>query len=127
MAAIPEQLARALPAGTIRLGTRVREVGHGVVRLDDGERVAVAATVVAADGDAASALVDGCSKPRAGWNGTTTLYFAAESPPIQEAILQLNGTGEGPIHHVCVPSHVQAGYAPSGQALVSVSVLSGTR
>ena len=53
----------------------------------------------------------------------TCLYFAAESSPLNEAIIALNGTGEGLVNNVCVLSDVCGDYAPSGKALISVSVL----
>ena len=123
MGAIPAQLAGTLPAGTIRLGHQVREIGNDFVVLDDGVRMAASAVVVATDGSAAAELVESVAPPR--WLGTTTLYFAADRAPIDEPMLMLNGTGDGPIHHVCVPSIVQPAYAVNGQALVSVSVLGG--
>ena len=51
------------------------------------------------------------------------MYFAAKSSPLQEAIIALNGTGSGVVNNVCVPSDVAPGYAPPGQALISISVL----
>jgi protoporphyrinogen oxidase len=35
----------------------------------------------------------------------------------------LNGTGQGLVNHVCVPSDVSERYAPAGAALVSVSII----
>lgn len=121
MGAIPAQLASSLPQDAIRLGSRVREIGRGFVVLEDGTRMQATSVVLATDGEAAAELTT-CAPPIA-WNATTTLYFAAQSPPIQAPLLMLNGTGEGPVLHVSVPSVVQPTYAPSGQALVSVSVL----
>ncbi|MBE0555953.1 MAG: FAD-dependent oxidoreductase, partial [Proteobacteria bacterium] len=53
------------------------------------------------------------------------LYYAADRSPLDEPILLLNGEGRGPINSVCVPSDVSPTYAPSGGALVSVTVLEG--
>src|SRR5690606_34724418 len=53
------------------------------------------------------------------------LYFAAERPPVDEPVLVLNGTGDGVVAHMCVPSLVAPSYAPEGVSLVSVTVLSG--
>ncbi len=60
---------------------------------------------------------------RRAWHGTTTIYFAAERPPIDEPVLVLDGTGQGPVNHLCVPSGVTDGYAPPGAALISVSII----
>jgi predicted NAD/FAD-dependent oxidoreductase len=51
-------------------------------------------------------------------------YFAAERPPVVDPVLVLNGSGQGPINSLCVPSQVASGYAPTGASLVSVTVLS---
>ena len=42
---------------------------------------------------------------------------------MREAIIALNGAGRGLINNVCVLSDVAPGYAPAGQALISISVL----
>ncbi|HEY5625123.1 MAG TPA: FAD-dependent oxidoreductase, partial [Dehalococcoidia bacterium] len=43
-------------------------------------------------------------------------------PPVGD-FLVLNGTDEGPVNELCVPSQVVPSYAPAGRALVSASVL----
>lgn len=121
MRALADQLAGSLPPGSIRTGARVREVEEGAVRLEDGGTIQGSTVVVATDGQSASEL---CPVPAPrGWNGTTTIYFDAERAPFRDPLLMLNGTGEGPVAHCCVPSNVQPGYAPGGRALVSVSVI----
>jgi hypothetical protein len=57
------------------------------------------------------------------WRSVTCLYFAADRSPLHEAIIALNGTGRGMVNNVCVPSDVAPDYAPTGRALISVSVL----
>ena len=42
---------------------------------------------------------------------------------VDEPMLVLNGEGDGPIHHLSVPSDVQPTYAPPGQSLISITVL----
>jgi hypothetical protein len=51
------------------------------------------------------------------------LYFAAEKPPIEEAILVLNPDRRKPVNNLCVPSNVAPSYAPPGGSLISTSVL----
>ncbi len=121
MGAIPEHLASGLPEGSVRLRCPVASIDGNTVVLRDGEHLEAEAIVVAADGQNAHELV-GTPAPRA-WKATTTLYFAADAAPIDEPTLMLNGSGEGPVLHLCVPSRVQSSYAPKGQELVSVSVL----
>ena len=75
MQAIPDQLAAALPAGTVRLGLRVARLESGAAILSSGERVQARASVVAADGPAAAALLPQLRPPA--FRGVTCLYFAA--------------------------------------------------
>lgn len=102
--AIPEQLARRLPAGTLRLATRVERVEPGAAVTTDGRRVTARAVVVAADPPTAAALLPELSPPR--MNALTTAYFAAPDHD-PEPVLRLEGCGRtrGPITNaVAVPS-----------------------
>jgi phytoene dehydrogenase-like protein len=133
MQAIPEQLALRLPAGMVRLSSRVKsiETRAGDVRrvvLDGGTHVEGRCVVVATDLDACAALTrDGGGAARGqgvsrGWRATSTLWFACEKPPVQEPILVLDGEGEGPVNHAAVPSLVCPTYAPEGAHLIGLSV-----
>ncbi len=121
IAAIPEQLAAGLPAGTVRLGTRATAVDPGAVTLEGGERVTARAVVVATPGPEAARLVPAVPAPAS--RGVGCVYFAADRPPLEEPILVLDGEHAGPVNNLCVPSEVAPGYAPQGAALVSASVL----
>ncbi len=111
MAAIPEQLARSLPPGTIRLDSAVN-------RLEDLDSSVI---VIATDGSEAVRLLGG-SQPAAA-RGVWCYYFAMGHPPTPEPILFLNGDGFGPINNCCVISNVAPCYAPPGHALLSATVL----
>lgn len=121
MAEIPRQLAAALPASAIRLETPVASVAPGRVRLEDGGEYTAGAVVVAVEGPAAAGLLREVKDP--GSRAVTNLYYAADAAPIEEAILVLNGARSGPINNLAVLTNVAPTYAPSGMALVSVSVL----
>jgi phytoene dehydrogenase-like protein len=123
MQEIPRQLARRLPADAIRRGARVTEVAPGEITLASGECLEGDAVVVAADATTAARLIPGFVTKEPDWRAVTGLYFAAEKSPLREAIIALNGTGRGLVNNVCVLSDVAPGYAPPGQALVSISVL----
>ncbi len=122
---IPVQLAESLPPGTVRLNAPVRSVEPGAVELAGGERLEAPHVVVATDADDASEIrrdlrpVD--------WRRTIQLAFAAERPPFPDPILRLDAGGEGPAHHVAVMSNVAPGYAPPGGAMISVTVVGGSR
>lgn len=121
MAAIPQQLASAIPQDSIRTNTPVKEVRPTEVTLVTGERIKADHVVVATDSVSAAKLLGQTHLP--GMRATTCLYFAAPEPPINEPLLILNATGQGPINNLVVPSLLSSSYAPAGQSLVAVSVM----
>jgi phytoene dehydrogenase-like protein len=122
MQAIPEQLAAGLAPGTVRLNAPVASVDTGSVTLQSGERVTADRIVVATNGSAAARLLP--TLPPVSWRSVTCVYFAAPASPTGAPVLVLNGSGTGLVNNVAVLSDVAAGYAPPGQALISVSLLS---
>ena len=141
MGMIPAQLAARLPAGAVRLNSRVAAVSPGSVTLTDSAVLSAGAVVVATEGPQAARLLGGAvTEP--GSNSVACLYFAAESAPFEGPLLLLNGNGTsaagggsgggsggggggggGPINNVCVPSSVSPAYAPPGRHLVSASII----
>jgi phytoene dehydrogenase-like protein len=121
MGAIPAQLAAALPPQAIRLRTEVAAIETDTVTLTSGERLNAHAVVVATEGPVAAQLLDRVLAP--GSRRVTCVYFSAESPPVTEPVLILNGEGRGLVNNLCVPSVVATSYAPAGAALVSATVL----
>lgn len=121
MQAIPEQLAAGLAPGTVRLNAPVASVGDGSITLQSGERIAADAVVIAADGSTAAQVLPGIDAPS--WRPVTCVYFAAPESPLEAPVLALNGSGLGLVNNVAVMSDVAPAYAPTQQALVSVSVL----
>lgn len=131
MQAIPEQLAAGLTPGAVRLNAPVTSVDVGGVTLQSGERLPADHIVVATDGTAAARLLP--SLPPTVWRAVTCVYFAAPASPTDAPVLVLNGSGgsddsrgsgDGVVNNVAVMSDVAPGYAPSGQSLISVSVVS---
>jgi phytoene dehydrogenase-like protein len=121
MGRLPEQLASAIPAHTIRLGARVAAVHSAGLTLDDGSALAADAVVVAADGPSAGRLLSLPPAPHG--KRVTCLYYVTEQAPVDEPILLLDGIGSGPAVNVAVMSRVSRAYAPPGSELVSVSVV----
>jgi phytoene dehydrogenase-like protein len=121
---ISEQLAGRVPAGSIRLNTRVGAVAPGSVTLLDQAVLRAKAVVVATEGPQAAKLL-GELVASPGSNPVSCLYFDAPVSPIGEATIMLNGEGvaDGPVNNVCVPSMVSPSYAPAGRHLISVSVV----
>jgi phytoene dehydrogenase-like protein len=121
MGAIPDQLAAALPAGTIRTNAPVARVEKGRVGLASGEELPARAVVLAADGGETARLL-GEEKPFA-TVACCCLYFAADKPPVADPILALDGENTGPVTNLAVLSNVAPSYAPPGQALIQATVV----
>ena len=121
MGAIPAQLAAGLPPEVLQLDRRVTAVAPGSALLASGERLTGRAVVVATDGPAAAALLDGLPAP--GSLRATTVYFAAEDAPVDAGVVVVDGDHDGPIAQVWVPSLVAPAYAPDGAHLIAVTVL----
>jgi phytoene dehydrogenase-like protein len=122
MGAIPEQMAKRLPARTIRLGARVTAATPREVRLESGETAEAEAVVVATEGPEAARLA---GLPPPGSRPVTCLYYAADRAPIANPLLVLDGDGTGPVNNLCFPTQVAPGYGPAGATLVSASVVGG--
>ncbi|MGC6564577.1 MAG: NAD(P)/FAD-dependent oxidoreductase [Akkermansiaceae bacterium] len=123
MGEIPRQLARRLPPESIRLQSPVAGVTPTSLRLASGEIVEGSHVVLATQASVAGRLVPEFESGAPSWRSVTTVYFAADQSPLNEAIIALNGTGEGLVNNVSVLSDVSASYAPQGKSLISVSVL----
>lgn len=122
MGAISKQLAKGIPSEMYRLSSRVSRLDGLTVHLESGETIDSSALVLAVEGPEASRLTGGqIASPES--RATTCFYFASPSPPMSEPLLVLNGDPSGPINNLSVPSNVAPSYAPSGQSLVSVSVI----
>lgn len=121
MQAIPDQLAASLPKDALLLGSRVRRIEGREVTLEDGGAHRGRMVVVASDAPSAAGLVTQITHTAG--RSVTNLYFAAATPPVQEPVLVLNGTGKGLINNLSVISNVAPEYSQDGRALVSVAVL----
>jgi len=122
MAEIPRQLAAALPAGTIRLNTRVENIDENGVYFEGGEILTAKAVVIATEERAAQRFLGQGDSP-AESNRVTCLYFTAPSAPVSEPILLLNGEGAGPVNNMTVLSAASPDYAPPRRHLISISVV----
>lgn len=117
MGAISRQLASG---SNIRLQTKVIAISPKSVTLESGEQLTASAVVIATDGPAAAGFAN---VPAMASRSVSCLYFAADHPPLEEAILVLNGEGRGPVNNFCVVSAVAKSYAPPGAALMAATVL----
>lgn len=112
MQAIPDQLAAALPPGTVRLSAPVAKVDGTSALLADGSQVGARALVVATDGPAAADLV-GVRDP--GSKSVGSLWFTAPEPPVRGRSILLDGRRSGPVANLAVLSEVAPAYGPSGR------------
>lgn len=124
MQAIPDQLAVALPPGSLRLNTPVNAVRRGEITLSTGEIVRADHIILAVSEDVAHRLLPetGVEKPKPG-RSTTCLYFTTDQPLPSEAILYLDGDNRGPVNNACVLSNASPSLAPVGQHLISTSIV----
>jgi phytoene dehydrogenase-like protein len=125
MAAIPQQMAAGLPAGVVRLETRVARVEPRRVWLDDGEELVATNVVVATEGQAAARILPDALRGallRREEKSTRLVAFAATRSPLASPTLVVSADEDGPIDNLTVPSDVVPGYALQGQSLVAVSV-----
>jgi phytoene dehydrogenase-like protein len=115
MQAIPEQLAAALPTGTLRLDTPVRAVKGSTVQTDAGT-IAAAAVVVAADPVTAADLI---GRPAPAMKALTTYYHLARTAPRHAGWLHIDQSRAGPVVNVAALSAVAGGYATDGTLIAS--------
>ena len=124
--AVATALAAPLPAGAIRVNSPVERLDGLTAVLATGEQRRGRAVIVAVEAGAAARLLGQPAPAPGSWRATTVAYYAAPAagPLGAEALLMLAPTtppDTGLVHNVAVPSAVQPGYAPAGQALISVS------
>jgi len=124
MQAIPDQMAAALPAGSIRFTSPVTAVAPHEVTLDNGEVKKADHIILATSEDMAVRLLPHSGPTKVPPSRSLTcMYFATDQPLDAKAVLCLDGEGRGPVNHACVMSNVAPEYAPPGQKLVCASIL----
>ena len=120
MGAIPKQLASRLPAGSIRLNSRVSSIEDKKAILESGDYLDCKAIVVAAHEPETARLVNG-PQPRA-FRSSTCIHYAADRPPVNDPILVMNGATKGMVNNLIVPTNLHPSYAPGGKSLITVNV-----
>ncbi|QZY29739.1 FAD-dependent oxidoreductase [Nocardioides coralli] len=118
MQAMPDQLAARLASDSLHLGVRVGSVAGGVVATDAGS-VRAGAVVVAANGHTDSAL----GVPGSPTRSLTTWWYAAEHPPMDKALLHVDGEARGPVTNTVVVTNAAPSYSADGRALVAATVV----
>lgn len=125
MQALPHEVARPLPPGTVRTGVPAEAVTEGRVETAAGT-VTARAVVVAVDGGSVSTLLPGFEAPR--MRAVTTWYHTTPDTPASalaggRPVLLVDGQRRGPVVNTAVMSTLTPTYARPGATLVSSSVL----
>ncbi|WP_237720035.1 FAD-dependent oxidoreductase [Streptomyces xiaopingdaonensis] len=130
LAAVPELLAAALPAGTVHTGVRVRSVTTNAVVTEEHGTLACRAVLVATEARSAAALLPGLRTPH--FHPLTVLHHAAPEPPAHGSALLVDAEGptrsrapRGPVSHTWSATAVDPSRALPGRHLVSSVVLGG--
>ncbi|GHJ38114.1 NAD(P)/FAD-dependent oxidoreductase [Streptomyces sp. TS71-3] len=119
--ALPDRLAAALPAGTVRTGVRVTAVSTTSVTTEEHGEIGCRAVLLATGARSAAELLPGLRVPAS--HPVTVLHHAAPEPPFSGPALVLDADRAGPVAHTAVASEVDPSRAPAGRALVSTTVL----
>lgn len=117
MGAIPGQVAASIPEEAVLLDCRVDSLSENRVNLADGRTLNGRAVVLATPEPETMRLL-GKQAARESCR-EDCLYYAAESAPVGDPYLVLNGEGRGILNSVAFPSLVAATYAPAGATLVA--------
>ena len=129
MGQLAVQLTARLPADSVVVNAKADRLE----RNRDGWRVHAGGqshdaqnVVVAIEGDLAAGFLRDAgerSHPPVRWRQTATLAYAADDAPTEEAILVLDGEGEGPVNHLATMSSASDRYAPPGKHLVYANIV----
>ncbi|MEU3197002.1 NAD(P)/FAD-dependent oxidoreductase [Streptomyces sp. NPDC006996] len=119
--ALPQQLARTLPPGTVHTGVRVTSVSTTSVTTAEHGEFRCGAVLVATGARAAAELLPGLRVP--GFHPVTVVHHTTDEPPATGASLLLDADRGGPVAHTAVVSRVDPSRAPAGRTLVTSTVL----
>ncbi|MGJ8723690.1 MAG: NAD(P)/FAD-dependent oxidoreductase [Roseibacillus sp.] len=123
MGELAKQLATRIPEGQIRYHCPVQKVSRNQIHLNSGETIEASSIVLATSHNAAKAIAPEIQIPHITWRSVTNLYFSSSKSPLNEPILALNGEKTGLVNNVAVLTDLCPDYAPSGQSLISVSLI----
>ncbi|MFD7702584.1 NAD(P)/FAD-dependent oxidoreductase [Streptomyces caelestis] len=119
--ALPRQLARTLPPGTVHTGVRVTSVSTTSVTTAEHGEFRCGAVLVATGARAAAELLPGLWVPD--FHPVTVVHHSTDEAPGTGASLLLDAERGGPVAHTAVVSRIDPSRAPAGRTLVSSTVL----
>ena len=118
MRAMPDQLAAALPAGSLHLNTRVTGVRPD---RDDTAQGPISAMTVVVATDPATART-WLRLPERPTKSLTTFWYRSGEAPTDSSILHVDGDADGPLVNTAVVSNAAPTYAGDGH-LIAATVL----
>ncbi|MFB7515930.1 NAD(P)/FAD-dependent oxidoreductase [Streptomyces sp. NPDC056144] len=119
--ALPERLAAALPAGTVRTGVRVTDVSVSRVTTAEHGVFGCRAMLLATGARSAAALLPGLRTP--GFHPVTVLHHTAPAAPTADPSLFLESDPGGPVSHTAVMNAVDPTRSPTSRPLITSTVL----
>jgi hypothetical protein len=119
--ALPESLARSLPAGTVQTEVCVTDASISWVTTKEHGEIACRSLLVATGARAAAELLPGLRVPA--FHPVTVLHHTAPEAPLTDASLLLDADNGGPVAHTAVMSTVDPSRSPDGRVLISSTVL----
>lgn len=120
-ATLPERMAAALPAGTVRTGVRVKDASISRVLTAEHGEFTCRSLVVATGAREAAELLPGLRVPD--FHAVTTLHHTAPLAPLAAPALVLDADRMGPVSHTAVMSEMDPSRAPRGRVLITSTVL----
>ncbi|GGW31387.1 NAD(P)/FAD-dependent oxidoreductase [Streptomyces xantholiticus] len=120
-ATLPELLAAALPAGSVRTGLRVTDISTTSVTTEQFGQLHCRSVLLATGARAAAALLPGLRVPS--YHPVTVVHHTAPESPLREPALVLDADRGGPVSHTAVMSEVDPSRASDGRVLITSTVL----
>ncbi len=117
MEEIPKQLKAGLKHTKFIFHTEVKTVESGKVHLANGETLENEQIIISTPGLLAQ------EEAPMEWQSTANYYFKAPHSPLSRNVIALNYAKDGLVNNFTVLSDTAKGYAPKGEHLVSVSLL----
>lgn len=122
MEEIPKQMAGQLPQGTILTHQRCTSIVNKQVKVESGESYIAGKAIILATENPGHLLEGTTSQSQAPPASTTCVYFSAPNPPYKEPLIGLFSHDNRIVNNMAVMSNVSREYAPSGDALISLSL-----
>lgn len=121
MGEIPKQLASGLSDDEIILNKAVVFVDKGEVKTIDGDSYKADYIVIATDEIHQPSPFKTISRKN---QKVTNLYFTSLKKPFKDQVISLNAKKDALVNNIAVMNNIAESYSTSGEALISVSILS---